>query len=128
MTARRPPCPSSETACSRAVSNADNSSFTAMRIAWNVRVAGCIRLPRRGLTFSINSANSSEVLIGRFCTINLAIRLAARSSPRWKIRSASSDSAYQLTMSAAVTCWSKLNRMSSGSDRRKLKPRDSRSS
>ena len=36
----RPPWPISDAACCSAVSRAESSSFTAMRIAWNVFVEG----------------------------------------------------------------------------------------
>src|SRR6185437_1292389 len=84
-TQSRPPVFSARSAASSPASNSESSSFTAMRIAWNERVAGWTLAPRRPpRVFSMNSASSSVRVKGcssRRLAIARAMRRLSRSSP-----------------------------------------------
>ena len=67
MTARRPPSPSTSTAASSALGSVSSSRFTAMRSAWNTRVAGWTRRRPRGgagAACATTSASWAPVSIG----------------------------------------------------------------
>src|SRR5690606_2673122 len=81
-TASRPPGFRARSAAARPSASWPNSSFTAMRIAWKLRVAGWL-CPGfcRGRQRSITAASCRVREKGRAATMARAIRRAARSSP-----------------------------------------------
>ena len=86
MTLTLPPIASMSIACSKELSIAPNSSFTAMRMAWKTRLAGCppFRRAGAGIASLIKSTNSPVVSIGltsRLRSIKRAICLENFSSP-----------------------------------------------
>ncbi len=106
-------------------SSAPSSSFTAIRSAWNTRVAGSM-LPDRGTQLRTTPARSAVVANGRFArrsTIRRATRRLCRSSPYSQNTSASPASLIVFTTSAAVAPVVGSSRMSSGPSARKLSPR-----
>ncbi len=70
-------------AASSAVGSTSSSALTSIRMAWNVRVAGCppVRRVAAGMAAVTMAASSAVVSIGRAATIARAIRVAKRSSP-----------------------------------------------
>ena len=81
ITAITPPGASRSCASSIAFSRPPSSLLTSMRIAWNVRFAGCCASLRAaaGMLRAIMSASSSVVAMGfsaRFLTIAFAMREA----------------------------------------------------
>ena len=82
-TAQRPPGASAARALSMASGRMSSSAFTAMRIAWKVRLAGCppVRRAGAGMASRTISASSVVVVTGRAATIAAAMRRAKRSSP-----------------------------------------------
>src|SRR5206468_4044518 len=106
------------------------SSFTAMRSAWNVRVATCVRFGHaaRGTAARTAATRSPVVRRGRRLTMTRAMRRANRSPPCSYRRRASSASSAWFTRSAAVSPRDGSRRMSRGSFCWKLKPRPDSSS
>ncbi|EAL15399.1 hypothetical protein protein [Bacillus cereus G9241] len=89
ITLTLPPGLTISIADSNASSNTFNSSFTAIRIAWNTRFAGCPPVLRAGagipsLISSTNSPVVSIALFSRYASIFLAICFENFSSPYWK--------------------------------------------
>src|SRR6185437_6183907 len=84
-TASRPPGFSARSAAQSALCNCPSSSLTAMRSAWNTRVAGCVRSPGgAGATRATRPASCEVETNGasvRSATMARAMRRAARSSP-----------------------------------------------
>src|SRR4051794_13711527 len=119
-TSTRPPGPTRWTESSRPSARFGNSRLTSMRIAWNVRRAGCG--PRRragaGIARLIASTRSNVEVSGRARTISRAMRRAKRSSPNPAMTSRSVSSSYSFTTIAAVSdCFASM-RMSSGASKR----------
>ena len=132
MIANRPPLTSGKIAAGMKRSSPLSSSLTAIRSAWNVRVAGWMR-QRPGMLSARTTTSASCLVVemgtrSRIRAIARAILRAPRSSPNSKIRSASSGSESWFTRSAAVTplLWS--IRISSGASDEKLNPRSIRPS
>ncbi len=93
-------------AASRPPSNWPSSSLTAMRSAWNARVAGWVASPgRAGATRAIISRQLQGRDVGRVmrsATMARAMRRDARSSPKEKRMSAIVASSSSRRMSAAL--------------------------
>src|SRR5690606_9030711 len=130
-TTSRPPGASVASAASSPRSSSPNSSLTAMRRAWNTRVAGWMAAPRRPpRAFSTTSARSRVRVKG--CSTRRR-RMAVATRPDWRSSRyslkiwASGPWPQVLTMSAAVSPSSDM-RMSSGPSRMKEKPRSAWSS
>src|SRR5712691_1767115 len=86
ITASRPPGRSIEKADGRAVSRAPSSSLTAMRSAWNTRLAGCPSPKRAGAGIAALIVSTRSPVLSKGCsflrrTIAFAIGRAYRSSP-----------------------------------------------
>ncbi len=137
MIAARPPGFRHDGNAASRRSSAPNSSLTAIRRAWNTRVAGSIGgfllPPGRGLGTQrrTNSASWSVVCSGcsrRVSTIRRAMRRLNRSSPYRQKRSAKSRSFSRRSSAAAVSPGPESSRMSSAAGRPKLKPRSAWSS
>ena len=92
-TATRPPGAVASIARSSAAARISSSRLTSMRIAWNVRLAGCP--PRRragaGIASRTIAASCTVESIGRAATIARAIRGAKRSSALVRSRRVSSS-------------------------------------
>ena len=131
MTQSRPPCFRTSSACCSTVSSCCSSALIAMRIAWNVFVAGWIFSPRAGRASSTIRASCAVREMGassRADTIARAMRCACLSSPycfNTRFNSCSSTFASQVL---AGTPESGSIRISRGPSRRKLKPRSASSS
>src|SRR3989344_4500392 len=130
MTAIRPPGASIFQADLNDSGNADNSSLTAMRSAWNVRVAGWIRPFRYtdGTADATMSASSPDVRIAlraRDSIIAFAMRREYRSPPQPHKTVAIFSSSHSFTIRSAVSVaefgWSAYV-MSSGSSRKNENP------
>ena len=82
-TATRPPATVASMAASIAVGSISSSALTSIRMAWNVRLAGCppVRRAAAGIAAVTMAASSVVDSMGRAATIALAIRVANRSSP-----------------------------------------------
>jgi hypothetical protein len=79
-----PPGARRSIAVGRTSSSASSSPLTAMRRAWNVRVAGWppVRRAAAGMASRTSSASSTVVVgAGSACLMARAIRRAKRSSP-----------------------------------------------
>src|SRR5690606_20884806 len=132
MTHSRPRGASASRAASSAAASCVSSWFTWMRIAWNVRVAGCLPGSRVGTERAVSSASCAVRSIGctrRSATMARAIRLAKRSSPYSRItRSISRSVACARNCAAVGPPEASSIRMSSGPSCAKLKPRAGSSS
>src|SRR3989441_1227042 len=131
MTPNRPPAASSAGAWASAWRSAPGSSLTAMRTAWNVRVATWRRRGHaaRGTAARTAATRSPVRARGRRRTIARAMRRAWGSSPYSKMIRASSASGRWFRSVAAVCAAEGSRRMSRGSSSRwKEKPRPDSSS
>ena len=107
-------------------SSAPSSSFTAIRSAWNTRVAGSMSAgPRHATPHHVGQVRRSSrtASSSRRSTIRRATRRLCRSSPYSQNTSASPASLIVFTRSAAVAPVVGSSRMSSGPSSRKLSPR-----
>src|SRR3954452_5510184 len=116
-------------AAARPCSSASSRSLTAIRRAWNTRVAAWVRRRTRGFggeRRSMSAASSSAVSTGavaRAATIALAYFQAEGSSPYLRNSAASSSAERVARSSEAGTPRLVSTRMSSGPPARKPKPR-----
>ena len=102
-TATRPPGAVASIAASSAVARISSSRLTSMRIAWNVRFAGCPPRRRAGAGIASRTIEASWRVdsIGRAATIARAMRDANRSSAFVCRMRVSSSTEYPLTTSSA---------------------------